>query len=301
MKKWSLLSLCFWSVFHLSVSASENIVLYTKGHEVFLTNEAKETPRKILALKEGEIFEEYQLYDSYFQPSLSFDQKKVVAIRIKNFLHDRGRPSTTVPGVPYVDPLEERQTYQMVIYSLEDDHEEIVMEAPKADDLATPIWSRDGKFIYFFFKKGVQSYQLDSKEIKTLKQFGDISSMDCTKNDYYIRLSMDGSKIFALLENFSRRHVPPAQVWQIDTLTKKAELLAQGRGFDKRLPDEATNALFGSKEHPMKAPIYAADGSFYYYFTYREGFFARYWIEGYKVAEKQKFPIKTLEWAFYTE
>lgn len=69
----------------------------------------------------------------------------------------------------------------------------------------------------------------------------------------------------------------------------------------ENLSDEAIKALFGSKYFPVMAPHFSKDGRFYFYFQWREGFFAKYWIGGFDTIKKKPFTVTTIRRAIYTE
>lgn len=277
----------------LLAGPSHSKVVYKSSEEIYITNGFGEMPTKILQKVPKGIIDGENAFDSYFHASLSPDEKFVAAVRIKNHkAHNNDRRI---------------ETYEAILYSIENEQEHIFYQLPPTSDInkviVSPVWSKDGKYIYFLAGTSLLSYEIATMKTKKITDFPDDTYIFGDMETWsYIRLSQDGSKIFALLNH--------STIWEtkISTgkLTKLWDDIILGlynvvNEVPQKLSQEAVTALFGSREFPVYNPRFSADGTFYYYYNYREGFFSRYWIGGHSLHDNENFIIRTIGWDLYTE
>jgi len=171
--------------------------------------------------------------------------------------------------------------------------------------LGSPIWSLDGRGLFFIANSRILAHWLDTGLTQTIT---DIPGADAAgiAEDFittsYLRLSRDGQEIFALLHSLRSSSY---SVWRIHWATGSARQVWKGNWWGRsvvrvdpplpaELDDAAVEALFGSREFPVLAPRFSVDGRFYFFTRYRQGFFGRLWIAGYDVEAHREFTVRTL-------
>jgi len=68
-------------------------------------------------------------------------------------------------------------------------------------------------------------------------------------------------------------------------------------------PPRAANLdrLLGDFDHPVYAPVFSPDRRYFFYLTFKEGWFSKKWIEGYDRQSHRTFHITTVHRALYSE
>ena len=253
-------------------------------HEVIARVKTGETPHEAL-------------WDAYFQPALAPGGSSVACIRFRNYTRFSGNDPTVLP----------RQSSEVVILHLDNAGKpatDVVYSMPGQRgvvyQLGAPIWSRDGRGVFFIASNRVIAYWINTTEIETIAELPDVVAG--FREEYiastYLRLSREGDYIFALL---SEQSSGMYSVWRIHWATRAAARVWRGRSLrdgsgrlDPELDDATVEALFGSRESPVMAPRNSADGRFYFFVKSRWGLFGRLWVGGYDRQEHREFTVRTL-------
>lgn len=245
------------------------------------------------------------LWDAYFQPALAPDGSAVACIRFRNYTRFSSNDAAVLPRqssevvVMRMDRTEKPAT--RVIHSLPG-------EAGVVYRLSSPIWSRDGRFVFFLANHRLFAHSVDTAQTELLSTLPDDVSAGFSEEHVttsYLRLSPDGNQIFALLRERDARH----SVWRIDWPKGSATRLWQGSLYEhffapirtqlpSQLGNAAVDALFGSRAFPVLAPRFSADQRFYFFVRRKPGVFGRLWIGGYDVEERKDFVVRTLQRGF---
>lgn len=258
-------------------------IVYKKGTSLYLMNGLGKEVVKVLG----------PVSPSYVEkPSLSPDRSKIVY--------------TVGAYKVYLLSIKDRSE-TLIFDSLRTDVVKLSEKSAQGRDVASPIWSQDGREIFFFVAHHLLAYSIDKKKTRKVSELPVGYVIGTRMRDEYMRLSKDGQKIFALVcgpwDNPTTRH--HSFIWQIDLSTGQAQKLwGEGPGkalFHFQENDEAFAALFGSREFPVLASGFSRNRRFYFYYKWREGFLAKYWIEGYDTLNKRPFIVKIIRRALYAE
>ena len=243
------------------------------------------------------------LWDAYFQPSLAPDGGAVACIRFRNYTRLSSNDPALLPRqsseIVIFHPGRTGKRATQVVYS-------VPGEAGVVYRLSSPIWSHDGRALFFVVGSRVLAYSLDTAETETVAElpsrvFAGFSEVDNAGT--YLSLSRDGEHIFALLTEVA----PIAySIWRIRWATRAVAKLWGGpwfgshsgrfdQPFPPELDDAAIEALFGSREFPVLAPRFSADRRYYFFVKRRPGFFGRLWVAGYDREARREFTVRTLD------
>jgi len=240
-----------------------------------------------------------QLYDEYFQPSLSPDGKHVACVRLRNNSH-RGNPAELVAI----------QSSEVIIIRVGDGAERVVMSVASAVGrgraVLSPVWSIGGDRIFFAVDRRVWSYSVAGARLDPVVDLashyvGSFASDDLRGT--YLRVSGDGTRLFGLLR-IGRTRFDDAVV-EIDLTSGAFRPLWSGKlssgsviEIDRPLPaeidDEAVQALFGSREFPVFAPKHSADRRFYFFVKHEMGWLGRIWVSGYDRQTGREFEVRRM-------
>lgn len=120
----------------------------------------------------------------------------------------------------------------------------------------------------------------------------------------YLRPSRDGTRLFGLLERRNRRASYDVIVG-IDLGSGKLTPLWTGklswhsvfeveRPLPRDIGDDAAEALFWSRDHPVYEPRASRDGRFYFFDRHEMGLFGRTWVAGCERVARKEFEVRTM-------
>jgi hypothetical protein len=215
----------------------------------------------------------------YSQSTLSPDKTKIACVK----------PSDFCITVFDLNPQSEIEGKPKSIYNSDALH--ATGEFGKA---FSPLWSSDGKKIYFLNNNHLVCYDYDLQRTTVLVDFpedqlGDILSHEPPK---------DGSALYAATQDKDGLHT----IWSVDLGTNQAVSIAvldkesySGFRFPSSLSDDAIQSLFGSRENPVLEPVICPGDRFYFYLVQKENtFLTKHSVEGYDKTQKLKFEVTTL-------
>jgi hypothetical protein len=241
-----------------------------------------------------------QLFDEYYEPSLSPDGAYVACVRLRNNAHwgDLVEPQ----------PL---QSSEIMIARVSDRSERVIMSVPRrapAWNILAPVWSVEGDQIFFAVDRRVWSYALAGARLDPLvelptRYFGGFT-WDHGRGEY-LRASSNGTRLFGLLRQGIGRDPSNDAIVEIDLTNGALSPLWSGTlstGFstevDRPLPpqigDDAAQALFGSREFPVFAPRHSRDRRFYFFGRHEVGWLGRVWVAGYDRETRREFEVRTM-------
>ena len=292
-------------------------LVFEEGYEVYSINGRGQDTTKVLAKVEtrsGASAHE-RLFHAYFQPSLSPDGRRVACIRYRNYSPVRFNDPELIPI----------QSSEILIVSVHDGAETIVYTLPEGQfdalgpsrgvrkrSLSAPVFSLDGGEVFFLAGNRLLVYRLQHQSTEEVVRLP-VGYAASTTPDYttstYIRLSADGKKVFALVDDPGTN--VERGIWRIDLALREATKLWSGlldersvidvRVVPREVDDEGAEALFGSREFPVLAPRFSSDRRYYFFVKLRLGFFAKMWIGGYDKVSGREFVVKTLRRGLYWE
>jgi len=236
------------------------------------------------------------LYDEYFEPSLSPDGAYIACVRLRNNAHwgDLAEPR----------PL---QSSEVMLVRVSDRSERVIMSVPRSAppwSILSPVWSVEGDRIFFAVDRRVWSYAL---AVGRLDPVADLPShyfggfVGDSLRGQYLRVSPDGSRLFALLgERIGRDAVVEIELtngtlrplWSGELSSRS--VFEIDRPLPAQIDDEAGHALFGSRELPVFAPRHSRDRRFYFFARHEMGWLGRIWVAGYDRETRREFEVRTM-------
>lgn len=160
-----------------------------------------------------------------------------------------------------------------------------------------PTWSLDGQRIYFLNANHLVVYDYGEQQTHVITDFPDNQSGGRRYENGNMELSKDGSTLYCQLSEGADKYA----FWSINLGSNQAVSLGSGdRGsildfqIPAELPDDAVEALFGSKENPVLGPIHSVDGRYYFYLHKKENFLSSNRVEGYDKLNKTKLDVSSL-------
>jgi len=157
----------------------------------------------------------------------------------------------------------------------------------------SPLWSSDGKKIYFLNNNHLVCYDYDLQHTTVLLDFPE-DQLDGVLS----RRPPDGGALYAATQDKNDLFT----LWSVDLGANQAVSIAvlDKESFSSlRLPptlsDEAVQALFGSRENPVPDPVIIPGDRFYFYLAQSgASLLTKHWVEGYDRTQKLKFEVITL-------
>ena len=233
-------------------------------------------------------------YDEYLEPSLSPDRTLITCIR-------RVGGNSSMWNLEYA-PAE---STDVLLVRIADRSERVVMPIPvtprgEAGTLA-PVWSPDGTRIFFAVEHRIWSYVVSEERLEPVVDLP-AGLGGRFEGRRYLRVSRDGTRLFALLDSYRRLTTYDAivevalasktltPIWTGD-LVRHIEI---DRPLSATVDDEIAEALFGSREYPVFAPRVSPDRRLYFFDRYEMGLFGRRWIAGYDRVTRKEFEVRTM-------
>jgi hypothetical protein len=233
-------------------------------------------------------------YDEYLEPSLSPDRTLVTCIR-----RTGGNSSL------WYSEWAPAESADVLVVRIADRSERVVMSIPvtsrgTAHTLA-PVWSPDGKRIFFAVDQRIWSYVVSEERLEPVVDLPtDLRGTFELRR--YLRVSRDGAKLFALLDSYRRRTTYEAIV-EVDLASRRLTPLWTGtlvhhididRPLTATVDDDIAEALFGSREFPVFAPRVSGDPRVYFFSRHEMGLFGREWVAGYDRVTRKEFEVRTM-------
>lgn len=228
----------------------------------------------------------------------------------------------------------------LVVVDLETDGERIVYAPPEGFSIDEPTWSPDGTKIALLENRDVlviDSHsgdvleRLENIKMKTSDPDHILSreylAWSASDAELYIQAELPGPEFKKPAWQTSERELYSLGIETVDAIgsinlaTQQVEWLGAFMTYDttfyKRLPDgsyepgpeslledPAVEIFNGSPMNPVRflgRIVWSPAKTCYFYFNYRDGWFARTWIEGYDLNLEQTFIVRQLSWALYSE
>lgn len=215
----------------------------------------------------------------YSQATLSPDKTKIACVK----------PSDFVVTVFDLTPQFELEGKPKSIYNSDALH--ATGEFGKA---FSPLWSSDGKKIYFLNNNHLVCYDYDLQHTTVLVDFpedqlGGVLSHEPPK---------DGGALYAATRDKNDLFT----IWSVDLGANQAVSIAaldkdsySSLQLPSSVPEDAIQSLFGSRENPVLEPVIPPGDRFYFYLIQKEpSFLTKHSVEGYDKIQKLKFEVVTL-------
>jgi len=237
------------------------------------------------------------LYDDYIDPSLSPDRAHVACLRFRNNSEGGGN----------LDELMPFQSVEVLIVGIADRVERVVTSIPATSKgrvyrVLAPVWSRDGRRIFFVADRHVWSYALLEGRVEPVVELPGDFGGGFGAGRRYLRASPDGTRLFGLLgRSFGGDDV----VVEIDIAGRRLTPLWSGRlstglasevdrPLTAQVSDDVVQMVFGSRQRPVFAPRSSSDGRFYFFGRHEVGFLGRRWVAGYDRSTGTEFEVRTM-------
>jgi hypothetical protein len=238
-----------------------------------------------------------KLHDEFFAPSLSPDGSWIACLRFRNN-----------SGGGNIDALMPLQSVEVLLVRIDDRSEHVVASIPATERgrvyrVLAPVWAPDGGRVFFAADGRVWSYALGDPQSRPIADIPEGFSGGFGIRQY-LRPSPDGAQLFGLLSRrnrFGRYDV----IVSIDLASGKLtprwtgtlsrdSVFEVNRPLSREIDDDVGQALFGSRERPVFAPLVSRDGRFYFFGRHEMGLFGREWIAGYDRVTRKEFEVRTM-------
>lgn len=247
-----------------------------------------------------------ECFNQFMEPCLSPDGTKICCVRFNHYCHSANDS--------------EKIKLELVLLDLKTKELKALVSTDNKEmyEIFSPNWSLDGEKIYYFGDKKIYSFDLQTHQVNELADFPEGQEAHWPGN--YLRISLDGKKIYSFLFNPSllKKEGAKCFVWSIDTATGEKKIIWEGWSHffltlnahnsfpDKNfLPDigneDAITALFGSRDFPVNEPQFSNNQICYGYIVEKLGLFAKKWVGVYDTKKKEDRTLNTLYWSLYRE
>ena len=270
----------------------KELVIHTGGGRTLYRRQAFDNPNDTLT------------NERFTFASLSYDANKLLVVRALD------RPNS--PGGKY-----KPKNYSLDLIHCKSGKSTNLLSTDEDTPILSPIWTKDGETIYVLRGNEVVSLKPDGTE-----NWGyPIEHIVFSQSTYklgtggYIRLNKFEDTLYMCATNQKREnHKITSQVAKFQLHTKYLKWLSGFRVYSKWGKvtisqgstkqgdfDEAVHSLFGDKRYPSYNPIPSTDERYFFYYTWKEGFFAKYWIEGYDRHTNNAFTALIADRRIYAE
>ncbi len=163
----------------------------------------------------------------------------------------------------------------------------------------SPLWSSDGKKIYFLNNNHLVCYDYDLQRTSVLVDFPE-DQLGGVLSDAPPK---DGGALYAATHDKNDLFT----IWSVDLGTNQAVSIAvldrdsySSFQLPSSFPEDAIQSLFGSRENPVLEPVIPYEDRFYFYLVQKETTFeTKHLVEGYDKVQKLKFEVATLGRSFH--
>lgn len=250
--------------------SQDAVFVYTYGGDIYLTRGDGTGLHRIIG-------------SDYIQASLSPDKSEIACVYQGDFY------ITLLP----LDPDFEVNGKPRSIHNFQ-----ATDEAGKFPKSFYPVWSSDGHKLYFLNANHLVVYDDQARQTTVLYDFPASQSGGPSGGDGNMNLSGDGRTLYCMLSDGTSQ----VAFWSFDLSSNApASIASLDReafsrfAFPDSFPDEAVEALFGSKANPVLSPFFCAgDQRYYAYIRESKDLWSRVWLEGYDRQGKNKFEAATL-------
>lgn len=269
----------------------ENVVVgFEERYGVFIVNGSG----RLLAHKRARWSRSGQLQVAYFSPAVHPNHESFSAISCTDLPISR---SAIAGG--------SAKRCQLLEWRLEDDRERLLLETTDGVEMDSATWRSDGARLALLVGREVVVLEASGRKVVSRTEIADLHSTSPWGYPWgrtYLRWSADGERLYLTMW-------PPEgtlgwPVGSVDPSRASFEWLpveplrflrGQFRGDPRTLADDpGIAALFGSSEHPVLLPYHSADRRFYFSYQGKDGWFARYWIEGFDTETGEVFDLLTV-------
>lgn len=159
-----------------------------------------------------------------------------------------------------------------------------------------PVWSPDGGRLYFLNANHLVVYDYQERHTTVLFDFpegplGGVEALGIDRNGGTLYCQRDGGPGKTAFWTFDLASGQGSLLLETDpTAVARFELPAA-------LAPEAVEALFGSKEDPVREPAFSSDRRCYVYERRDVSWPAHQWLEGYDRDARRKFMAASLGWS----